>query len=182
MHPTLHAALAVALALLFAGSARHKWRDGQIFRAQLAEYRLLPRVAVGLVARLLMGSELAVSLALLLPQLRARALLAGAALLVLYAAAVAVNLLRGRRRIDCGCAGRAAQGISWWMVARNGAVAASAGLLAVLPVAPLPDAPYWADAVLAGATLLACLFAWLLVDQLIANHTRLRDGGATGRA
>ena len=64
--------------------------------------------------------------ALALAARRARgALVAAAALLAAYGAAIGVNLARGRRHIDCGCVGPAARRpIGGWLVARNGVLAA----------------------------------------------------------
>ena len=92
---------------------------------------------------------------------------AGAALLGLYGTAIAVNLARGRRHIDCGCGGAAARReISAWLVARNGLAAAAA-----LAVAGVPEAArglVWLDActvVAATAMLAAC---WSAADHLLA--------------
>src|SRR5262249_14927936 len=56
-----------------------------------------------------------------------------AALLGLYAAAIAVNLARGRRHLDCGCTGPALRRpISGWLVLRN---------LVLVAIAPADLAP-----------------------------------------
>jgi hypothetical protein len=76
-------------------------------------------------------------------------------LLLLYAGAIGLNLLRGRVLLDCGCGGRS-QPISWWLVGRNLALAGAAGL-ALLPVGERPltllDGITVAAAVLVGAAL-----------------------------
>ena len=55
-----------------------------------------------------------------------------AILLLLFAAAMAVNLRRGRADIDCGCAlGLLKERISWPLVARNLVLAAAAAVIAV---------------------------------------------------
>jgi hypothetical protein len=44
-----------------------------------------------------------------------------------YGTAIAVNLLRGRTRIDCGCLGFGpSERIAWWMVGRNIGLAVAA--------------------------------------------------------
>jgi len=69
-----------------------------------------------------------------LPATRSRGAMLAAVVLVVYAAALALNLRRGRNRIDCGCLGFGqADRIAWWMVARNLALTALA-LLAAFPV------------------------------------------------
>jgi hypothetical protein len=51
------------------------------------------------------------------------------ALLLVFAAAMAINIRRGRTQIDCGCGLSALrQGLGWPLVARNLALAAVLGL------------------------------------------------------
>src|SRR5439155_1412646 len=100
------------------------------------------------------------------PGARVAGLLAAASLLVVYGAAIAVNLARGRWDIDCGCAGPAdRRPITGWLVARN-AVLAAAALAGLAPVHP--RALLRVDAVtVAGATAaLAACYASL--DRVIA--------------
>jgi hypothetical protein len=61
-----------------------------------------------------------------------------AALLLVYAAAMAVNIVRGRTHIDCGCLGfgTSRASLGWELVARNMLLAAVALAAAALPVAP----------------------------------------------
>lgn len=131
--PILPLVFATALALLFGMAAQHKLGllKNKRFAAQLQAYQLLPEVMVAPAARALPWLELAVAFCLLIPQTRPAAALLGAALLLLYAAAMAVNLLRGLKDIDCGC-GDAPQKLSWFIVARNILLA----LFALLPLAP----------------------------------------------
>ncbi len=135
--PAIALALRLALAALFASAALHKLRDLASFEAALADYQLLPTAARRASAWLLVASEIAAVAALL----AGSALGAGlaAALLAVYAGAVAANLARGRRHIDCGCAGPALrQSLSGWLVARNLVLCAtSLGLLAPEATRPL---------------------------------------------
>src|SRR2546428_2355471 len=161
MDPVIDFTLRTAVALLFFVAAGHKLRDLDRSRATLAEYRLLPAGLVSLVAALVVAVEVAAAGALLVPGARAAGLLAAAALLVLYGAAIAINLARGRRDIDCGCAGPAVRRpISGALVARNAALAALA-LAGLFPVHP--RALLWVDALtVAGATAaLAAFYASL---------------------
>ena len=90
-----------------------------------------------------------------------------------YAGAIAVNLVRGRDRIDCGCGGVAGrERISWWLVGRNFVCAAGA-FAASSPTSPRELE--WMDAfsVAAGIAVLAALY--VTTDQLIANDTRMRE-------
>ena len=171
MDPVIDATLRTALALLFFVAAGHKLRDLGRFRATLAEYRLLPAGLVPLAAALVVGAEAAAAGALLVPGTRATGLVSAATLLLVYGAAVAINLARGRRDIDCGCAGPAVRRpISGWLVARNAALAAAA-LAAVAPVRPRPLV--WVDAltVMGATATLAALYA--SVDRLLAHAPAL---------
>ncbi len=169
--PAVDAALRAAFALLFLVAASHKLRDPGRFRTTLAEYRLLPGPVVPLAAMLVIGVEVVVAIALLAPARRAPGPGAAAAVLAVYGAAIAVNLARGRRHIDCGCVGPAVRRpISGWLVARNAALAAAA-LAAVAPVRPRPLV--WVDAltVMGATATLAALYA--SVDRLLAHAPAL---------
>ena len=75
---------------------------------------------------------------------------AAALLLSVFAVAMGINLLRGRRHIDCGCfQGTLKQPLSWTLVSRN-------ALLALLLVA-------------AGAAASARADAWAVVNGLLAG-------------
>ena len=164
MDPVLDFVLRATLALLFATAAWHKLRAPRAFAATLAEYRLLPAPLAPVAAALVVAAELAIVIALMVAR---RAGLAGAAaLLLVYAAAVAINLLRGRRHIDCGCAGPAARRpISGWLVARNVALAAVA-LAGLAPVAS--RGLVWVDAFTVVAATTALAACWTAADRLLA--------------
>jgi hypothetical protein len=169
--PVVGACLRAGLALLFAAAAWHKLGRVREFRAALAAYRLLPGRAVPAAAAALAAAEVAVALALLLPSLGAAGPIGAAALLLFYAGAIAVNLLRGRREIDCGCGGIAgAQPIAWGLVLRNAALSAAAAACA-LPLARRPLV--WVDAIslVGGVAALALLYA--AGDLALAHGRRL---------
>lgn len=165
--PVIDVALRASLAVLFAAAASHKVREPRRFRGTVAEYRLLPATLVTPAALALVAGEIAVATALVTPGWRTAGLLGAAALLVLYGGAIAINLVRGRRDLDCGCAGPAVRRpISVWLVARNGVLAAIA-LAACVPVAARPLV--WVDAltILGSTVTLAALYA--SVDRMLAN-------------
>ena len=169
--PPLQTVIALALALLFASAGLYKLTQTARFSAQLAEYRLLPATLVSSAARLLGAGEMLLAAALLIPMSRAYAGLAAVGLLAAYAAAIAINLLRGRSYIDCGC-GDTPQMLSAWLLLRNGMLAAGAGLL-VLPSAPYEFA--WLDlAVYVPVFVMLCL-VYLLAEQLLENASILKE-------
>ncbi len=165
MDPALDLTLRATLALLFTGAAVHKLRDPRTFAATLAEYRLLPRRLAGGASALLVAAELGVATGLVVAR---RAGLGGAAaLLVLYAGAIAINLARGRADIDCGCAGPATRRpISGWLVGRNLALAGMA-LVALAPGAQRPLV--WIDGLTVLGATLAAAACWAATDRLLAH-------------
>ena len=164
--PALQLTLRAALSLLFVWAASHKLADRAGFRSTLAEYELLRARWLEAVAVLLMSAEVGVATALWFPTVAAIGALAAGGLLVLYAGAIAINLRRGRRHIDCGCTGAAGrQPLSGWLVARNGLLVCTA-LAAALPAGG--RALTWVDdlTVVAGVAALALLYA--AADGLLA--------------
>ena len=171
MDPVADITLRAALALLFVAAAGHKLRDPGRFRATLADYRLLPTALVRAGAVLLTGAELVVAVVLAVPTLRAPGALAAALLLAVYGAAIAVNLARGRRHIECGCAGPAGRRpLDGWLVVRNGVLVG----VALAGLAPLRARSLtWVDVLtVTGATavLAACYGS---ADRLLASAPAL---------
>jgi uncharacterized membrane protein YphA (DoxX/SURF4 family) len=117
----------VCVGLVFILAATQKAQHWRVFSGVLANYRLLPRTLVTPVAALLPLAEILVGILLLSAQIRPFGALAAIVLLSVFAAAMAINLKRGRSEIDCGC-GQSflKQNLSWLLVGRN------AGLVALL--------------------------------------------------
>ena len=114
----------VCVGLVFVLAAVQKAQAWKLLPGVISNYRLLPRFIVPVAAALLPPVELAVGLLLLSAQVMPWGQFAAAALLVLFAAAMAVNIRRGRAHIDCGC-GQSflKQSLRWSLVARNVALA-----------------------------------------------------------
>jgi hypothetical protein len=122
-----HLTLTLALATLFAASAAHKLLARGQWPAIVRQYRLLPDVLAAPVAALVPLAEALAAAGLLWPRAITAGALTAVALLLAYAAALAINLHRGRASIDCGCFGsHRRQGIAPWMVGRNLVLAAVA--------------------------------------------------------
>lgn len=115
------ARLVPALVLLRAGVG--KLGSGRDFGATVAAYQILPRSAAGLAARAVPGLELGLGTLLLAGLALPVTAPAAALLLVAFAVAVAVNLVRGNI-VDCGCTAAGGEPIRWYHVARNGGLAA----------------------------------------------------------
>jgi hypothetical protein len=164
--PVVAWTLRLALALLLAAAAAHKLRDAAGFRAILADYGLLPRAAVAPAAAGLTLVEGALALGLLVPAVASVAAASAAALLALYGAAIAANLVRGRRHVACGCLGPSAdEPLHAGMLARN-AVLAAAALAAAAPAGGRALGALDAFTVAAAAATLALLY--LATDGLMA--------------
>ncbi|MEH3048144.1 MauE/DoxX family redox-associated membrane protein [Sphingomonas adhaesiva] len=155
-------AASIGAGLMFVAAGLVKLRHRSLVEGVVADYRLLPASLVAPVARALPWGEIALGLALV-AGLRPWAPGAGIALLLAFAAAMAVNIRRGRRNIDCGCGLSALrQPLGWGTVARNVALAAS-----LLPATVL-DAPHGAAAILVAAVTGAALFLCYLIGNAIA--------------
>ncbi len=171
LDPTLPHIAAALLAMVFLGGAGQKLRDADGFVMAVEQYRLLPEAWSPAAARGLVAAEIAAGLLLLPLATRAAGAALALAVLAMVTAAVAANLLRGRREIDCGCGGpEGGQHLSWGLVLRNGFLAAAALLAAA---AEAPRELVWVDGltVVAGALALYGLYA--AANQLLANRPRL---------
>ncbi|MFZ5608046.1 MAG: MauE/DoxX family redox-associated membrane protein [Pseudomonadota bacterium] len=165
-------AIALGLAFLLGASAFHKLKDMARFIAIVNGYGLVTPLVLPHAAWAIAGAEALLAAALLAPATRAGAGFMAAVLLVAYGAAIAVNLLRGRRQLDCGCHfGRARQGLSGWLLLRNGALAALA-LTLVLPVSSRPLG--WFDIANAFFAAASAGLFYLTIEALPAASRRAR--------
>jgi Methylamine utilisation protein MauE len=131
--PAISWTIAISVAALFAVAAAHKATEWSKFRVVVRNYELLPDSLVSFAAGLLITLEGSAAVLMIWEDSRARGALLSVGLLVTYAGVMAINLLRGRVNLDCGCLGVGRrQPIRWWMVGRNLALAALT-LLAAVP-------------------------------------------------
>jgi hypothetical protein len=115
---------ALSVGLIFTRAGISKLQHREIVAGVVANYRILPEPLVAPVASALPLVELALGLALLAGGQRV-AVLPAALLLVVFAAAMAINIRRGRSHIDCGCGHpHLRQTLGWPLVWRNLALAA----------------------------------------------------------
>ena len=153
-------------------AARHKFASLPAFRAVLRDYRLLPDALVAPAAWTIPSAELLIAVAWLatwgggVPA--AVAAVATAALLAGYTLAIAINLVRGRRDVSCGCGltGGDREYLSWGLVLRNVLLLVLA-LAAALP-APAREVGAGEYAVFAAA-LLASALLYFAASQLLRN-------------
>ena len=159
---------------LFAVSAAQKVRTFLAFSGFVAGYRLVPpalvRAASGLVVLLeglaVPGVLLALPVLAYLPSV----------LLLVYALAMGINLLRGRRDIDCGCGG-APMPLAPALVARNVVLALAFGWAAHYPAGVRVPEELDASGIVAALAFAACAgVLYAAGNQLQANratHRRL---------
>jgi hypothetical protein len=92
-------------------------------------------------------------------------------LLAVYSLAIAANLARGRRTLDCGCGiGGTKQPISEWLLVRNAFLAAAA-LFASRPVTVRPLV--WVDALTVAGGLAVASATWMAAHGLAAASARV---------
>jgi hypothetical protein len=166
----------LALAAVFALAAITKLRALDEFVGVVQNYRVLPEILVRPVAYGLPPLEAAVALGLLFAPTRMPAAIGAAALLVVFSLAMAVNLVRGRIEIDCGCfASALKQRIGWSLVVRNLVLI---GLALLVMRSPGPArALTWLDVVTVGTAALGALLLYLAFTQL-RSLVPPRPGGA----
>jgi len=164
--PAIGTLLVAAFALLFASAAIHKLFDRERFGEVVRAYALVP-TALARLAWLVPLVELAVGAGLLVSVTRPAAALAGVLLLLAYGAAIAVNLQRGRRDLDCGCGGpNDRRPIAPWMIWRNLALAA---LLSVLSLPWAARAFAAADVLTIAAGTAVLGFLYVSMDTLLGS-------------
>lgn len=161
LDPAFGYLIIAGVALLFLSAGAQKLRGLARFTEVFTAYRVLPEMLARRLAWLIPCLELGVAAALLCEPSRGVAVLSAIAVLIAYASGLAVNLLRGRHDLDCGC-GRARdrRAIAAWMVWRNLFLAAALGI-AALPWSPRPfnlgDLPTVLGGLIVGATLYAAI-------------------------
>ena len=139
LDPVVIIAAQALLTVVFASSALGKLRTWDTFVGVVENFRIVPAVAVRPIAYALPLAELGVTIGVLSDATRRYAAMMAIALLAIFTAAVVVNLARGRRHIDCGCFGPSSrQTLSWWLVARNGALMLLAATLVPAVAAARP--------------------------------------------
>lgn len=158
--------LAWFLAWLFGQAAWHKLSAPQYYGRLV--HRYVPIAPAGRLPVVLVGAlEGGLALALVLPWARTPALAGAAALLLAYAAMMAVQLLRGGAHMACGCAGPdSALEVCWALVIRN-LVCAGLALLAMTSAGAAVAG--WAGM---GLSLFVAVFAvlvYLTSEQMISN-------------
>lgn len=162
--PAINLLVTLAFVVLFGNAAATKLRALPIFTATLADYRLIPRAFLRVAGVLVIAIEGVVAAGLIWPDARGACGVIGAGVLLVYGAAIAINLIRGRPEIDCGCSLQR-RPIAYWMVVRN-LLFALALLVLALPIAPRPLVA--GDVATIGGALLVTTLLYGSLDLLLS--------------
>jgi hypothetical protein len=170
LDPAVGLLLVFTVALLFGSASVHKLRDLGRFDEIFSAYGVLPVLSRWRLSRGVPVMELAVAVGLLAAASRIYAVGVGIVLLLGYAAAIWINLRRGRRDLACGCGGPdERRPIAAWMVWRNVLLA---GVLAVTLVPWITRPLGFTDVVTLTFGLLTLALIYLCVDQLMGYVQR----------
>jgi hypothetical protein len=173
--PLIPRIIAIGIGLLWLGAAWHKLAARQSFRGVLEQYRLFPAAALDILSWLVPAAEAMLAAAWLFALAPAITISATSALLIAYATAIAINLLRGRAYIGCGCGfspGADDRPLSWILVLRNLLIVALA-LVALLPQAQRSLG--FADHALLVLALLVTVLLYTAVMQMLHNRSAFRS-------
>ncbi len=107
------------LATLFATSGLKKVFSVRRFLQVVSSYDILPPPVVKPAAISLIFGEIVIAVVLTIGLCPRATAIFAAFLLSLFTIAMATNLIRGRKNLDCGCFGRTGTKIHWALVARN---------------------------------------------------------------
>lgn len=170
LYATLTLIVRLGLLVLFVFSLVHKLRNLPLFNENIRDYRLTAEGMNAVVAAAILFVEFSIVI-LLVAKPPIGFCLAGI-MLLLYAGAMLVNLLRGRSTIDCGC-GRAGAGqtISYALVIRNIVIS----LLAFLATQGLFVTSISQPQLLLGmAGLLVTVLLYSAINELLVNAPKLK--------
>jgi uncharacterized membrane protein len=168
MDPAIQWTSCIVLAAVFASAGAGKLAEREAFAGVVHNYRLLPEALERPVAMMLPVLELLLAAGLLLGVTRPTAALGAALLLLVFAGAMAINLVRGRRNIDCGCFMTALrQRLSWGLVARNLLLVAVSLLLVQGALATRPLV--WFDVVTVAAAVSCLLLIYATLSRLLGT-------------
>ena len=131
METSLGLLIRFALGTMFLAAGASKLSDLGEFADAIKLYRIIPGATAGAVARMVSVIEVVLGTVLLLGVAIPFASVAGSVLLVIFALAMAVNLIRGRQ-IPCGCK-RESEPIQIKHIVRNALAVAALLFLATLP-------------------------------------------------
>ena len=157
MNGVLTESLALLVAMVFSVAAITKLTAWRELPGVVQNFRVLPRALALPAALVLPPLEIAIAVGTLFERTRPLAAIAAAILFAVFGAALAINLHRGRRQIDCGCfRSDLRQPISVAVILRNLILTVCALLLLSGGEASTLSPLAWAIASGGAATLFLC--------------------------
>ena len=165
----------MALGLLFLVAGLSKARDHRAFQLAVASFQIVPARLAPPVATLIVAMELAGSGLLLAGTYEWLGALLLGVLLVAFTVALVVNLLRGRRNLDCRCFGQPTVRIGWGHVVQNMLMLAVALMIGAVVLRGMPPSGV-GDLTTASLTILAAAYTavlFLAVQELVSVRTGL---------
>ena len=175
LDPVIHTSAILAMALIFAVAAVHKLLSLAVFIEQLTNYKLLPEKWAPLVGTIIPWLELGAVILLINSSTRTTGIIMLGILIIIYTAAIGINLYRGRVDIDCGCLGDNGnqlneQKLSGWMILRNIII----GMFIVCAALGTGQRSLsWLDSVNILFVTLSIIILYQIINQLIANNNLL---------
>lgn len=110
----------IFLSALFISSSFSKIRNYEEHKMVVKNYNLLPKRSISMFMFIEVSLELLTGIGLLLTPVQISSIYLAIIMLVIFTIAVAINLLRGRTNISCGCGGIVGNHqLSWKLVFRN---------------------------------------------------------------
>lgn len=180
--PMIDLFLRFLLVLVFAGAAISKLQNADEFHGVVRNFRLLPHGIDGAFAAALPLVELVIAASLLLGVATFVSGAAAGLLLLIFAAAIAINIVRGRTEIDCGCFRQGMrQRLSWALVFRNIVLCAAALWVAAQPTWTGAEGAY--DFVIAAFAAVSVALIYLCANELAAlrklplSQRQIANGG-----
>lgn len=172
--PLIARVIGFGFAVLFIGAAWHKLSTPERFAAILRDYQLLPAFLIRPLTFLIPAIEVTLVLGWISGLATWITAMTSAALLATYALAMAINIVRGRIYIDCGCGFGAAAGeeqaLSSSLVTRN---------ILLIGVALLSLVPTTArglgiiDLIIVLVSVLIAILLYASSEQLIQNRAAI---------
>ncbi len=189
--PLIILILRIIFSALFLFAALHKLSSGS-FRGIVSDYNILPAALIPMIAISIPIIEIIIGFSWALNFLPKLTALITSSVLTTYTAAIGINLLRGRRYIDCGCgfsstkkplSSQDSQQLSGGLILRN-IILIAFSILVILPSAErlLGVMDYFSA--IAASAIITLLFAGY--NQLLSNSNHMslwrqtRSGGSHG--
>lgn len=167
------AAVFLMVVLLVAGIHKLSPTNQNYYRGVLEGYGLGYHSQLNLVSLVLGVVEVFTAIALLIPEARPLGAMLAIILFGLYFTAMAVQLIQGKRDLDCGCAGPLGSStISPALLLRNAVLIVIAAFCMTEPASLLGQL---SSTALSIPFALVALLVYVCAEQLIANSQKLKQ-------